>query len=88
VGPSGHFFFVKCRLKEEERVRGMPSIAHGYFQSQFRVQAYKEVDRPTHDSIKRERERERERDVEGDEEEEGGEEEEFARGGGGGGGGE
>ena len=30
------------------------SIVHGYFQSQFRVPSYKEVDRPTHDSIKRE----------------------------------
>jgi hypothetical protein len=30
------------------------SIAHGYFQSQFRVQVYKDVGRPTHDSIKRE----------------------------------
>jgi hypothetical protein len=30
------------------------SIVHGYFQSQFRVSLYKEVDRPTHDSIKRE----------------------------------
>ncbi len=83
------FFFVKCRVKEEERVRGSPptvldkwlkkmttddtgltrppdvvcvsghkdevrSIDHGYFQSQFRVSVYKEVGRPTHDSIKRE----------------------------------
>jgi hypothetical protein len=31
------------------------SITHGCFQSQFRVSLYKEVDRPTHDSIKRER---------------------------------
>ena len=31
------------------------SIAQGYFQSQFRVTVYKEVVRPTHDSIKRER---------------------------------
>ncbi len=30
------------------------SIVHGYFQSQFRGSSYKEVDRPTHDSIKRE----------------------------------
>jgi hypothetical protein len=30
------------------------SIDHGYFQSQFRVPVYKEVGRPTHDSIKRE----------------------------------
>ena len=30
------------------------SIAHGYFQSQFRVPVYKEVGRPRHDSIKRE----------------------------------
>ena len=30
------------------------SIAHGYFQSQFRVPVYKDVGRPTHDSIKRE----------------------------------
>jgi hypothetical protein len=29
-------------------------IGHGYFRSQFRVSVYKEVDRPTHDSIKRE----------------------------------
>ncbi len=29
-------------------------IVHGYFQSQFRVPSCKEVDRPTHDSIKRE----------------------------------
>ena len=83
------FCFVKCRVKEEERVRGIPptpldkwlkkatpddtgltrpppvarlsthkdevrSIDHGYFQSQFRVSVYKEVDSPTHDSIKRE----------------------------------
>ncbi len=30
------------------------SISLGYFQSQFRVSVYKEVGRPTHDSIKRE----------------------------------
>ena len=30
------------------------SIDHGYIQSQFRVPVYKEVGRPTHDSIKRE----------------------------------
>jgi hypothetical protein len=29
------------------------SIGHGYFQSQLRVSVYREVDRPTHDSIKR-----------------------------------
>ena len=80
---------MKCRVKEEERVRGIPptaldkwlkkatpddtgltrppdvtcvsahkdedrSITHGYFQRQFRVTVYKEVDRTTHDSIKRE----------------------------------
>ena len=89
MGHFGIFCFVKCHVKEEERVRGMSptaldkwlkkatpddtgltrppavarvsahkvevrSIDHGYFQSQFRVPVYKEVDRPTHDSIKRE----------------------------------
>ena len=29
------------------------SIARGYFQNQFRVTSYKQVGRPTHDSIKR-----------------------------------
>ena len=30
------------------------SIDHGYFQNRFKVSEYKQVDRPTHDSQKRE----------------------------------
>ena len=40
-----------CVSTHKDEVR---SIDHGYFQSQFRVSVYKEVGRPTHDSIKRE----------------------------------
>jgi hypothetical protein len=41
---------VVTRVHKDE----VRSILHGYFQSQSRVPVYKEVDRPTHDSIKQE----------------------------------
>jgi hypothetical protein len=47
-----HDLLMRCTLVHTKMRSGR--LVHGYFQSQFRVSLYKEVDRPTHESIKRE----------------------------------